>query len=518
MIRSGRLFGRGLAVQTSAPSLPKGGIRGRFDTQYTTEENRRHWAMADGMSVDASASWLVRRTLRIRSRYEFHNNSYLMGICRTVANYVVGTGPRLQMLTPDKALNAQIEDLWNEWAREIRLADTLWLMRLARLYNGESFALLRTNPRLECPVKLDVFQVEADQVSSPLFGLYPAQYPDQYFDGLVLDPYGRPLEYHVLRQHPGAYGAFVILGYQFDTWPAQYVLHDYKRIRPGQQRGIPELVPALSLIAKLRRYTDAVVAAAETAADIALAVETQGPADPTEDSGGTAMNAFDTVEFRPRMGTVLPDGYRISQIKAEQPTTTFDMFTNMLLREICRCLDLPAIFASLDARDANMSSAYVVTQPFARCIEVDRAGYNLLLDRILDEFLTEAIRVPGALPGELPDEFPHHWMWPSIGNHADPDKVASAQQIRLSSGTTSIPREFAKDGLDWEAEQEQDAKSMGLDLIEYRRLLVQKRFGSLGGTPPGANAAGDPNQKPGTPGTEPASADEETDADDVDDV
>jgi hypothetical protein len=156
-----------------------------------------------------------------------------------------------------------------------------------------------------------------------------------------------------------------------------------------------------------------------------------------------------------------------------------------------------------------MSSAYVVTQPFARSIEVDRAGYNLQLDRILDEFLTEAIRVPGALPGELPDEFPHHWMWPSIGNHADPDKVASAQQIRLSSGTTSIPREFAKDGLDWEAEQEQDAKSMGLDLVEYRRLLVQKRFGSPGG---------DPNQKPGTPGSKPASADEETEADDIDEV
>jgi capsid protein len=504
MIRSGRLFGRGPAVQTTALSPH---IRGRFDSQYTTDENRRHWALADGMSVDASASWLVRRTLRVRSRYEFHNNSYLMGICRTVANYVVGTGPRLQMLTPDKKLNALIETLWNDWAKEIRLADTLWLMRLARLYNGESFALLRTNPRLVCPVKLDVFQVEADQVSSPLFGLYPAQYPDQHFDGVVLDPYGRPLEYHVLRQHPGAYGAFVILGYQFDAWPARYVLHDYKRIRPGQQRGIPELVPALSLIAKLRRYTDAVVAAAETAADIALAVETQGPADPTDDS--TAMNAFDTVEFRPRMGTVLPDGYKISQIKAEQPTTTFDMFANMLLREICRCLDLPAIFASLDARDANMSSAYVVTQPFARSIEVDRAGYNLQLDRILDEFLTEAIRVPGALPGELPNEFPHHWMWPSIGNHADPDKVASAQQIRLSSGTTSIPREFAKDGLDWEAEQEQDAKSMGIDLIEYRRLLVQKRFGSPGG---------DPNQKPGTPESKPASTDEETDADDVDDV
>ena len=37
--------------------------------------------------------------------------------------------------------------------------------------------------------------------------------------------------------------------------------------RPGQARGIPDITPALPLFAQLRRFTLAVLAAAETAAD-----------------------------------------------------------------------------------------------------------------------------------------------------------------------------------------------------------------------------------------------------------
>jgi capsid protein len=455
-----------------------GRIKGRFDNQFSTAENERHWQFSDSMSVDASASWMVRRILRMRNRYEFHNNSYCAGIASTIANYVIGTGPRLQLLTQNKKLNSYLEGLWNRWAREIRLAETLWLMRLARTYNGESVALMRNNPRLYNPIKLDVFQVEADQLASPLFGMYPASYPDQYFDGVVLDPYGRPMEYHILRQHPGATGAFVTLNYLFDQWPAKYVIHDYRRIRPGQQRGIPEMNPAMPLFAQLRRYTLAVLGAAEVVADNALTIETSAPAD----TDGEAPPPFDTFDLRSRMVTVLPDGYKLSQPEAAQPTTTYDAFVNTILREICRCLDLPAFFGSLDARQANMSSAYVVTQPFARMVQVDRSSYDLLLDKILDEFLNEAIRVPGLLPKVLPDEFPHSWGWPSIGVHADPSKVAAAQGMELANGTTTIPREYAKHGLDWETAQEEEAKALGMTVKQYRAALAQKRF-ALTGTP-----------------------------------
>jgi len=78
-------------------------IRAKFDSAQTTPDNRRHWANADLLSADAAATPEVRRILRSRARYEVANNCYARGIILTLANDVIGTGPRLQMLLGDGA-------------------------------------------------------------------------------------------------------------------------------------------------------------------------------------------------------------------------------------------------------------------------------------------------------------------------------------------------------------------------------------------------------------------------------
>jgi capsid protein len=48
--------------------------------------------------------------------------------------------------------------------------------------------------------------------------------------------------------------------------PVESVIHLFRAERPGQSRGVPEITPALPLFAMLRRYTLAVLGAAEQAA------------------------------------------------------------------------------------------------------------------------------------------------------------------------------------------------------------------------------------------------------------
>ncbi|HRX85965.1 MAG TPA: phage portal protein, partial [Phycisphaerae bacterium] len=84
-------------------------VRAKYDAAQITLENRRHWINADHLSANAAISADVRRTLRSRARYEVANNSYAKGIVLTLANYVIGTGPRLQMLTDDPDANRVIE-------------------------------------------------------------------------------------------------------------------------------------------------------------------------------------------------------------------------------------------------------------------------------------------------------------------------------------------------------------------------------------------------------------------------
>ena len=87
-----------------------------------SNDNHRHWANADGLSANAANSPEVRRTLRNRSRYEVANNSYARGIVLTLANDAIGTGPRLQLLTPNAEANRRIEREFSLWSRAVNLA------------------------------------------------------------------------------------------------------------------------------------------------------------------------------------------------------------------------------------------------------------------------------------------------------------------------------------------------------------------------------------------------------------
>ena len=94
------------------------------------EDNRRHWANADGLSANAANSPEVRRVLRNRSRYEVANNSYARGIVLTLAHDVIGTGPRLQMLTSDAEANRRIEQAVHAVVAAIDLPQKLRTMRV----------------------------------------------------------------------------------------------------------------------------------------------------------------------------------------------------------------------------------------------------------------------------------------------------------------------------------------------------------------------------------------------------
>jgi capsid protein len=234
-------------------------IRARYDAAVTNAENRRHWANADNLSANAANSPDVRRLLRNRARYEVANNSYARGIVLTLANDVIGTGPRLQMLTEDAEANRRIEQEWMTWSRAVGLPEKLRTLRMARAQHGEGFATLINNPALPTPVQLDLKLIEADQVTTPdLFGREP-----NAIDGIIFDRFGNPVEYHMLKQHPGdptgtLYGEYIRV-------LARNVIHYFRRDLAGQGRGIPHITPALPLFAHLRRYTLAVITAAEIA-------------------------------------------------------------------------------------------------------------------------------------------------------------------------------------------------------------------------------------------------------------
>jgi len=330
------------------------GVRGRFDSAATTDDNRRHWANADALSADAAASAAVRRTLRNRARYEVANNSYARGIVLTLANDTIGTGPRLQMLTDSNEANNEIEHEFDRWAREVNLAEKLRTMRMARAQDGEAFAILANNPVLNHPVKLDLRLIEGDQVTSPDAHLLDPR----EVDGIVLDGFGNPIAYHVLKNHPGnsAWGT----SDEYRTVPASYMIHVFRQERPGQHRGIPEITPALPLFAQLRRSTLAVLGAAEAAADFAGILYTDAPANGEAEQ----VEPMDLVELERNMLLTMPGGWKMSQVQPMQPGTAYGEFKREILNEIARCLNMPFNIAAGNSSGYNYASGRLDHQTY----------------------------------------------------------------------------------------------------------------------------------------------------------
>ena len=428
-------------------------VRAKYDSAMTSDHNRRHWAHADGLSANAANSPEVRRILRNRARYEVANNSYARGIVLTLANDVIGTGPRLQMLTTDPEANRRIELAFHQWAKSICLAEKLRTLRMAQIQDGEAFAILISNPQLPTAIQLDLRLIEADQVTTP-----DLQWIDsRATDGIVFDSAGNPVEYHVLRKHPGE-GRGV--NREADRVPAESVLHLYRTDRPGQQRGIPEITPALPLFAMLRDYSLATLDAAKAAAYYSGIIYTDAPPNGESD----AVEPLDPIELDRNTLLTMPGGWKMSQLQAEQPTGTYAEFKREILNEIARCLNMPFNVAAGNSSSYNYASGRLDHQTYFKSLRIDQSRVELtVLDRVLAAWLDEAVLVNGLLPtGQgLIAEWPHQWFWDGH-EYVDPAKEATAQAIRLASLTTTLADEYARRGQDWETQLRQRAKELAL--------------------------------------------------------
>ena len=446
-------------------------LRARYDAAQTTAENERHWANSDGLGPNAANSVGVRKRVRQRARYEaLENNSYAKGMVLTFANQLIGTGPRLQLTTKDKAANQRVERSFLRWAEEVGLAEKLRTMAMAYIVDGEAFALFTTNDRLTHRVKLDIVPVECDYFDPwQIFG-------QDRNDGADFDESNNPITWYKWDEHPGE-----LLGLGLSLQPtavdADQVLHVHRPDRPGQRRGISHLVTALPLFAMYRRFKLATLAAAETAADFAAVLYTTGAGVPSTPGDGSNWGATIPIEYRAMM--TLPEGWEMKQFSPEHPQTTMEMFELRIISEVARCLLQPLNIASGSSKDHNFSSGKLDHLGWERAIIVERSRWMCrVLHRIVRAWLDEATLVDGLLPvgvGQFAD-WDLAYRWDAAGT-IDEEKQANADAINLANGTITRTEICARDGKDIDIEDEVGAAENNVTVDEYRRGLWEFRIG-----------------------------------------
>ncbi len=435
-------------------ALPVGRFRAGYDAAKTTRDNERHWQYADSLSADEQAAPEVRKVLRERSRYEIGNNSYARGLVRMLANDTIGTGPRLQILGDNEEFNDSVERDFGRWASAVKLAKKLRLMRIARCQDGETFAILSTNPELNDPVKLDLRVIEADRVCGDRVSRIKGK-SVRYVDGIAYDEWDNPVSYQVLNEHPGSGFCSLFSSRSCRSIPAEYMLHLFSQERPEQHRGIPELSAALPLFAQLRRYNMAALSSAEAAADFSAILYTDAPPNGESDP----IEPMDAIELERNMMLTVPAGWKMAQLDAKQPTANHAEFVKIILSEIARCAVSTYGAVSGDYSGHNYASGRLDNQLYRKGIGVDRAVWESdALDPVFRLWYREYALLHHLDGSGIPD---HTWFWDGF-SHVDPTKEAAAQQIRLANHTTTLAAECARDGLDYMAVLRQRRKELRL--------------------------------------------------------
>lgn len=428
-------------------------LRARYDAAQTTDENRKHWNQVDSLDANSANSPAVRRTLRNRARYERDNNGYVNGLIETLATDLVGTGPRLQLKskTLGKDVTLLIEAEFRAWAKSIGLASKLRTMHETRVCDGECFAMFATNPRAENLVQLDLMLFEGDQCTTPDLN----SFDPKNVDGIIRDNQGRPLQYHFLKYHPGSVSS--LTGLEYDTYDAGEVIHWFKARRPNQSRGIPEIVAGLPLCAQMRRYTLAVLGAAEFAAAIHGVLHTNAPA---EEGEAVDPEIMDRIEIARGALLTLPHEWDVKQLQANQPMQNYGEFKGEILNEIGRGVSAPFNVVAGNSSKYNYSSGRLDHMIYHRAVWVLRdAMEEMVIDRVFRKWLDEALLIEDYLPRGDYRGIKVVWHWNGFGS-IDPLKDANAVRVRLESGQTTLSEVFAENGLDWEEALEQRAREI----------------------------------------------------------
>lgn len=465
-------------VRSMAVALKR--LQAKYDAAASPRHLENYWDGITDSSASAEMTPTVRSKIRKRARYELRNNSWARGIIDTRAHYTIGTSPRPQLSGVSRDDAAIIERRWSQWAADHHFGEMLRsLMVQIAGETGEELLLIGTATREDDTSELAITEVEADRLTTPQARVGDATSSSTYEDGISYDADGNPVSYDVLEYHPG--DSYAGANADFTTYSADRVLHVYRRTRPGQRRGVPDLTPALPMFALARRFAVATVVAAETSADVAafLASTSDKPAEGV---------AFDLIDIEMGMLATLPEGWGLQQIKQEHPATTHEMFIRMALNECARCLQMPLNVAMMNSSGYNYASGRLDHQAFFKAIGIDQSW---LACRVLNPILRRWLYIE-TLEGRIPDVSPQvAWFWDGL-KHVDPVKEASAQKTRLETGTTTLSREYASEGLDWEEEMRQRSreKLLAMELAAEERRVAEE----LGVPVPGTEPAPQPAQ------------------------
>ena len=446
-----------------------------------------------------------------RVRDLVRNNPIAGAAVERLVDMIVGSGLRLIStpdapalgITPEQAhdLAQSIQAEWRHFAEDPRrLADAqrkLTVNGLFRLFArtwltaGEATYTLTWRDAPGARYSTCVLAVDPDRVSNPRQTINTLTLRG----GVEMDTFGAPVAYHVRNAHAGDYWAYGAAWSwtrvpRATAWGRPVFVHGFEPEREGQTRGI---TPFASLIGRLKmidRFADAELASAVANALFAAFVETDLPVDEVaarlapkaEVTGGRRGYMNEVIDHFSKHPAKLPGGARIPVLPpgskvtvndSPRQTTAFPAFERAFVNKFASRLGLSGEQLTMDWSQTNYSSARAALNEAWRSILRMAASFReQIVQPIFFAFLDEAFD-KGYIPSpsrvafvDMPGAFMRcRWIGPARG-YIDPVKEAEAAALRMESLTSTLEKECAEQGADYEEV---------LDQIEREEIALKKR-------------------------------------------
>ena len=429
----------------------------RFDNARQTRDTSSLFVNVDALAATAALDPATRKTIRERARYVVANVPYAWSMLSTFVTHVVG--PWASVSFPrggiPESLRDEVTDAFDAWAMATDFWEKVKTLLRAKVTDGEAFALFTTDGKIvtdENRVTLNLRPIECDRIES----WTDMVARENENDGIRFDENGHPTEYRVLKYHPGDYRSIKNIKTRAGDWlRADNVIHYFDVLRPEQVRGVSDFVSALDIPALQKSYRASVVDTAINAASISGVLSTDQIPECFDDDGQSigkcAVDIKPNTSIQTQRGSLisLPEGWKLQQLAAEQPSSLYPEFVRQLVAEMAACLNMPVNIAMCDSSQHNFASAKLDHMTYGDKIAAVRSALSVkVLDRVFFKWLEEYAVIRRIDRETVRALHRTEWLFKESQN-SDVMKDASADNTRLMNGTATYESICGKRGVDY---------------------------------------------------------------------
>lgn len=461
-----------------AQDAPLVRVRNSYDASTTGRRMGTKGSSRLGPNILSEQS---RDMLAARAHHMRRNNAWVASGVETYIANMVGTGIVPRWKLKDDKLKAQIHTLYDQWTKECDADGNDSFYGLQALVAGTTYlageVLNRRRPRRTTDgfaVPLQLQLLETDHLATN-FNQELAS-GGRILMSVEFDAIGSRAAFWLYRQHPGERNANV----ERYRIPASEIQHIFRRLRPGQIRGVTDLAAILVRLYELDEYEDAELvrkkAAAMFAAFVTKPLQQDDPrlADQDDDADNDGSYDSDSIEgIEPGAVHYLDLGEEVHFSQPADVGQNYKVWLDTQLRAVAAGMGVTYEQLTGDLTGVNYSSIRAGLLEFRRRIEM--LQYNVLIRQFCEpsiRWFLDAAVASGKLilPGYMDDPRPYldiEWHTPKWG-WVDPLKDVMADILEIRSGLASRTQKIAERGTDIETvdrqagEAKRSADSNGL--------------------------------------------------------